>query len=343
MSHRLPSVLLLLSSALIFACGPSTDDNNNNEPMGRDTSMDQQDWEMCVGSTTRYEKFEESISSIARVQGFERVADTLWRMSSIESEDFVEANTIYVEEEGLDSRVSRREDEHYPAVMEGGETLSCRDAGVPQKDPERCVGPAQIKPAVLDALTRGGKDEGVAAVNAAQVEANLLWFLYVSTYKEATTCAVAKKDCDSSWAYYSGGEQRTGGIGLADYYKEHAPAAHEKTFDGLLAVRCWREVDSQTESSNDSLHAQALAKLDEGLDEGMAGLLVWRLSELEAHTGDEQAADWAFLQVLGPALQRAATARDAGKAATLEPTWSKDVDSVDAAATRALITEIFGL
>ena len=74
-------------------------------------------------------------------------------------QEFVDSNVIYLEPEGLDSRISRREDEHYPKVMQNGETLRCRDEGVPELDANRCVGPAQIKPVILSAFDAGAMDD----------------------------------------------------------------------------------------------------------------------------------------------------------------------------------------
>jgi|GEM_PF-1242597 len=299
-------------------------------------------WETCRADTTEYERFEETISSIARIGAFEDIADLLWENEmEIMDQDFIDSNLIYVEEEGLDSRVSRREDEHYMPVMEGGMTLSCRDDGVPEKDPNRCVGPAQIRPLVLDAFTEGAMGEGEHKVEAAKVEAALLWFLYVSSYKEATTCAAKAKDCDSSFAYYGGGEQQDGGLGLARYFKTHAPAAHDEVWDGLIAVRCWRGIDDGEEATNTELHDMALAELDEGLDYGLARLVVWRLDEFDANEGVDRDADWAFLKILGPALQRAADARDANAAASLETAWAGTADELDVAATKSTIETLF--
>ena len=294
-------------------------------------------WETCRADTTEYERFEETISSIARIGAFEDIADLLWENEmEIMDQDFIDSNLIYVEEEGLDSRVSRREDEHYMPVMEGGMTLSCRDDGVPEKDPNRCVGPAQIRPLVLDAFTEGAMGEGEHKVEAAKVEAALLWFLYVSSYKEATTCAAKAKDCDSSFAYYGGGEQQDGGLGLARYFKTHAPAAHDEVWDGLIAVRCWRGIDDGEEATNTELHDMALAELDEGLDYGLARLVVWRLDEFDANEGVDRDADWAFLKILGPA-----DARDANAAASLETAWAGTADELDVAATKSTIETLF--
>lgn len=351
---------ILISGASMLAlaaCGPSDGDNNaanhdnhaenhanheNHSANGMTSEEAMMAWQTCRADTTEYMRFEETISSIARIAAFEAIADNLWENEGmIEDQDFIDSNLLYAEEEGLDSRVSRREDEHYEPVMENGETLSCRDEGVPEKDVNRCVGPAQIKPVIIDAFTEGAMGEGEHAVEAAKVEAALLWFFYVSSYKEATTCAAKAKDCDSAFAYYTGGEQKDGGLGLARYYKEHAPAAHDQVWEGLIAVNCWRQVDNGDEATNTELHDLARAELDKGLDYGLAKLVTWRLDEFAANDGVERDADWAFLEILGPALQRAADARDADAAASLETAWAGTADDLDPAATKATIETLF--
>ena len=99
--------------------------------------------------------------------------------------------------------------------------------------PDYCVGPARIQPVILGALQQGAMGVGDPLVNAARVEAGLLWFFYVSQYKESYTCTTKAKDCDSAYAYYTGGEPARGGIGLAGRVAEADPAAHDRAWDGL--------------------------------------------------------------------------------------------------------------
>ena len=359
MRHRMrtwtTALLTCGALALTSACGPSDEENNtsnenataNNTPDDNPDGNnpdgdDREQWNMCREQVTEYMQFEETISSAGRVGAFEDIADRLWRNDSTPTgEDFVQANAIYLEPEGLDSRVSRREDEHYEPVMEGGEVLRCRDEGVPAMDPDRCVGPAQIKPIIIDAFEAGANGEA-PEVHGARVEAALLWFFYVSSYKEGITCTEKKKDCDSCYAYYTGDRPQEEGIGLAGYFRDIVPDAHDLTWDGILAVRCWREVDDAETATNLELRDDAMAELDKGLLYGVSRLVTDRLDELDTSTGVDREADWAWLQIMGPVLEREANVRDADAAAVLEDAFDQDSpDDVDVAALTSTIEELF--
>lgn len=312
------------------------------EPLASDYSPGADDtWDECISDDNTYHQVQESISSIGRVAGFEDIADLLWRNDEMSAEDFIDARDVYATGEGLDSRVQRREDEHYPPVTDSdtGDTLRCRDEGVPAMDPDRCVGPAKILPILNDAFQEGilGND---LEVNAARVEAALLWFFYVSSHKEATTCTVAAKDCDSSYAYYTGGQDRDGGLGLAGYVSELAPDTHDRVWDGILAVRCWRDLDPAEEATDLDTRDLAIAQLDRALLHGVATVVLDRLASWETAEGVAKDADAAFLAILGPVLDREAGERDATNAAVLADAWD-DLESADTAALAAAIEAIF--
>jgi hypothetical protein len=52
-------------------------------------------------------------------------------------------------------------------------------------------------------------------------------------------------DCDSSWGYYTVGVERDAPAQqtFARYVRALEPATHQRVWDGLLAVHCWRELD----------------------------------------------------------------------------------------------------
>jgi hypothetical protein len=279
------------------------------EPAASDYSPGADDeWPECISDDGVYHQFQESISTIGRVGGFEEIADLLWRNGSPNPAAFVAARDVYATGEGLDSRVQRREDEHYPPVTDSdtGDVLRCRDEGVPAMDPERCVGPALILP-ILNGAFQAGIEGTDPDVQAARIEAALLWFLYVSTHKEASTCALASKDCDSAYAYYSGGEDRSGGLGLAGVVREIAPDTHDRVWDAILAVRCWRDLDSGEEATDLEVRDRAVWQLDTALLHGLARIVADRY-ESWADSGSD--ADAAFVEILGGVLDRAATEID---------------------------------
>jgi hypothetical protein len=268
-------------------------------------------WSACVSDGGTYVQIEENVSTIARIGAFERIAERLWRRDGVPTpDDFLLSRDDYTIDEGLASRVARREDEHLPPVRDGsGAVLRCRDEGVPALDPERCVGPAQMVPLLTDAFQRGIQGDR-PLVQAARIEAGLLWFLYLSTHKEAVTCAVQRRDCDSAWAYYNGGTQRGDGLGLAGYLRRLSPWSHERTFDGLLAMRCWRDLDNGEEATDRERMMRAIDQLDVALLHGVARIVADRASTLPLRTGEPREATWAFVQILGGALVRGVTELD---------------------------------
>ena len=292
-------------------------------------------WPACISDDNAYHPFDTSISSVARVGAFERIAALLAfdgsRVAS--AQDFIDARLAYLEDQGLESRVVRREDEHYPAL-----SAACRDLSEADQtaNADRCVGWTKIRPLLNDAFENGAQGFE-PTVNAARVEAALLWFFYVSAHKEATTCATTAKDCDSSFAYYTGGEARDKGLGLARYVRARSPQAHDRTWDGILAVRCWRDLDNPTgEAQDTAMQQRALAQLDHALLRGVATIVRQRLQVLNC------LAAWETVRILGPVLDRAANVRDAGAAASLRAEVSRtDAASVDATTAIGAIDQLF--
>lgn len=265
-------------------------------------------WPACISDDNSYHQIEMTVSTIGRVEAFEDIAALLWTGDRKPStEDFIDARLIYAQEQGLDSRVQRRHDVHYPPP-EGG--MTCADPGVPEMYPDRCVGPAKLLPILNDAFAAGATD-GVARVEAARIEAALLWFLYVSALSEVDSCANTPNNCDSAWAYYTGGTPRDMPIGLARYVRALAPGTHDWAYDAILGVRCWRNLDNETGPAMDlALRDQVLAQLDRALLRGVAIIVRQRLAELSCTTGDVREARQAFLDVILPLLDRAARERD---------------------------------
>ena len=215
---------------------------------------------------------DEAPSSAARVAAYEAIADLLWANPCVPTgDDFIAAQGIYGEDGGVGSRISKRYDARVPPPE--GADCKAEDAG--QRWPEYCVGPARIEPLILGAFQAGIAGEDRAA-NAAKIRSGLLWFYFVSAYKEAFTCADTKKDCDSSWAYYTGAKQLGDTqLGLAGEVVAAGHAAiHEAVFNALLGLRCWRELDPEPVATDDALRQRALAQLARALDRAWEVLAV---------------------------------------------------------------------
>jgi hypothetical protein len=281
----------------------------------------------CVSDDGEYHRIQESISTIARVAAFEDIAELLFDPTrDASSADFLAARMLYQEDEGLDSRVVRRYDPYADAPA----GTDCAAEGVPEQYPDYCVGPGKLQPILLDAFEKGALGEGERQ-QAARIEAALLWFLFVSANKEAYSCATAIADCDSSYAYYTGGAEARGGLGLARYVARVDAYAHDRAWDGLLAVRCWRDLDDGAMAEDLELRDRARTQYFTALVDGLAAVVRDRIERLADSTGDEQLNHFAFVTTLGPALLPEAMTRSSTEAgdlaAELQATTPADLDT----------------
>lgn len=329
----------LVPAENLAACSPSP---NDYQP-GADDS-----YPACATDDGSYALVDGTPSSIARVEAYEDVLSLLAGDSSVDG--FTAARAKYSEEEGLESRLQRREDLHFSEVPESDWDPGVdgdKQCTVPSNVatyPERCAGPALIAPVMNAAFAAGQTGEGMADVHVARIEAAGLWFLYLSVYKEANTCFSGKaKDCDSAWAYYTGGFDRAGGIGLAADVRDVSADAHSAIWDGFSAFRCIRDVypaDDTPAIADLDMDGQALlcsaqSQLSTALDFGLAQVVRSRLEALKDLDGVEAEAAWAGLEILGSVLDRAGNERDAASYAALESFWAAgqpaDPAAIDAA------------
>jgi hypothetical protein len=295
-------------------------------------------WPACVSDANVYTPINPSVSSVARVAAFEQMADLLWRGDRVPSaQDFIDARVLYAQDQGLDSRVQRREDVHYAAAP-----MACSAAGVPAQHPDRCVGPARLLPVLNDAFAKGAAGDA-PQVQAARIDAALTWFLYVSALSEVVSCTSKAQDCDSAWAYYSGGTPRALPLGLAKAVQALAPETHERAYDATLAVRCWRNLDHEAGVATDlARRDRALAQLDRALVRGVAVLLRQRVAELPCSSGQTREARLAWVQVVAPLLDRALRERDAARADLVSAELGRAAaQDVDAAAVTAALDAVF--
>ena len=238
---------------------------------------------------------------------------------------------------GLASRFGRRFDPHHPTpVVADSAVRICQTESVWRANPEFCIGPATLAPIVLQAFAQGttGDVAEPSRNYAARIEAMNIWFSHVSTYKESQTCAMTfagadggRGDCDSAWAYYSGDGGRTTAIGYGADVLRLEPATYARTFEGMLAVRCWRDMDTSDVSMQDpytpmlsepAIFERAHAQLDAALDRSIVVVVMERLRAFETTTGLEQGAHLAFLRaLLAPIAAR--TLMDGGGVMTMYP------------------------
>ncbi len=305
--------------------------------MPRENASADDDWDACISDDGVYHQIEASVSSIARVEAYDAIGDLLWGAGAEPTHDaFLEARVKFEEEQGIGSRVARRYDVHYTAPAEG----ACDEEGVAEAHPDYCVGPATLQPIIVEAFADGALGHN-RIVNAAKIHAALQWFLYVSPIKECTTCAETPKDCDSCWAYYSGGTPRDTPIGMASEIDDCAPETHDRAYDGLLAVRCWRDLDQAVPAEDTALQALAIGQLDTALVRGVSILVRQRFEELSCATGDYRQGALEALRILVPLLDRETRARDASAADTLMAEIEKNADEVDLTAAVTALDDTY--
>jgi hypothetical protein len=319
----------------VSSCLPLASDYRPRVNLSRDDS-----WPACISDDNTFHPINPSIGSVARTMAFEEIGARLWAGDRRPSaNDFIDARILYAVDQGIDSRVQRRADVHYPAPP-GGE--ACSVAGIPEQYPDRCVGPAKLLPILNDAFQKGAAGSE-PRVQAARIEAALIWFFYASVLSEVMSCTQSPQDCDSCWAYYTGGTPRPSPIGLARYVRALGVETHDRVYDGNLAVRCWRNLDNETATAtNTALRDQAFAQIDRALIRGVALILRQRFAELRCTSDEVRAARLAFIATLGPFLDRAARERDPMQADVLKAQVAAVTsDRADAAAAMRALDILF--
>ena len=256
----------------------------------------------CISDDNAYHPFQADVPSNARLAAIQSIGQMLgWNRSKVPTPaDFEQARLLYSQPEGVDSRVQRREDVHYPEAPKLCRDMTSEEA---MQYADRCVGPAKIIPMLNDAFEKGQK--GIdPVIQAARVEAALIWFMYVSYYKEGLGCQLELNQCDSTSAYWGGNQDRTapptGGLGR--YVKPLSPEAYERGWDAVLAMRCWRDLDNPSGvGSNVELMNRVGVQLDRAGNHGLALVVRHRLQNLGC------GAAWETVKILGGVLDHVAT------------------------------------
>ena len=281
-------------------------------------------------------------------------------------------------ESGLVERFARRPDEHYPqpagAVINAAtDEYDDRWCGMESNwmaARDYCVGPASLRPVMNAALAAGamGTPGAPSRVYAARMEASLLYLIWASVYKESLSCLQDVSDCDSAWGYYTVGVERDGAAqqALARYVRALDVETHQRIWDGLLAVHCWREIDGGLQAmppvaADRALRERAREQLDRALNRALAVIVNSRLRGIATALGETDTArraaalsHQAFLGVVGPLLARAletwvptryaATVASAGPAsvtAAITALRATTLDAPTATRTAATLDAIF--
>lgn len=257
---------------------------------------------------------------IAQMDALERIR-TVLENASVSKQRFIEAENEYKEPNGIQTALARVADYHdtqYPL----GKADTCLIKPITNECASVCVGTTQIEPIIQEAFAQA-KSGNNLYVQAARLDAALLWFNYVSIYASMYLGRENPQGIDSARAYYAGGQTPSGaGIGISKYFKQLKPltlsqgqTTDEKVWDGLRALRCWREklgdstpvVNPIDDSENDTRWKAARDQTDRALLAGIAAIVQMRLTNLiNEKEAEVKSAHWAFVQTLGRFLLRAA-------------------------------------
>ncbi|HMU38425.1 MAG TPA: hypothetical protein PKE31_05390 [Pseudomonadota bacterium] len=279
-------------------------------------------WPSCISDAdpNKYVQLGTSTSAASRTKAFQSMGALLWKKGTPPTAtDFTQARDSYAVDQGIGSRVARRQDIHYPEVP-GSDKFACSTASVAAQYPDRCAGPGKLKP-IIDQAFVDGIAGNKPRVQAARIEAALLWFFYLSTLSEEWTSSFDNmSDVDSACGYLVGGVDRSSPLGLGEYIRQLDTETYDRAFDGVLAGRCWRDFDKALPATCGAFYSRVNAQLDKALQRGLALILRDRLSRISGLSGEEQEAAIAFVNVFGGLLDRAVRALDATKADQLKTT-----------------------
>ncbi|HET6343374.1 MAG TPA: hypothetical protein VFH51_00525 [Myxococcota bacterium] len=304
-------------------------------------------WPACVSDDNSWHLMGASIPPAAsRVAAYVQMGTKLWHNTSRPSkEDFLAARDLYSIEEGLASRIGRRQDISYAEIS--SDKFACSDPNVAVAHPDRCAGPGKLKPIIDDAFVNGIA-QTKPLVQAARLEAALTWFFYLSMTSEVWTCSFDDiTDCDAAGGYYTQLTQRGTPTGMAAAVHAQSPGTHDRIYDALLAARCWRDVDAampaaDNENTAGGLYNKAQAQLSKAALRGEALLLRERIGWIACGSADNQEANIAYVSVLGGLIDHAAAAIDATQAAALRAFTSAPTnDSAKIVAAQAALDALF--
>jgi hypothetical protein len=283
---------------------------------------------------------------IGRLNAFEDMGTKLWRNATVPTkQNFTDALVIYGMGDGsISSRAVRRQDIHYPDIPNNSKSR-CTEPGVADAYPDRCVGPAKIVPILNRAFEAAIQNGTEPLSQSARIEAALIWFSYVSVLAEQGTCRDTPEDCDSVWSHYNAAlaVDNSSQKGLGRYFKDLSDETHFRVFDGVLAINCWRHLDPAPLATNPTLYQWSLQQIDTAMLRGLALILRERFSNLAACSiGDVKKAHLAFVNILGPFMDRAARAKNAAQAdILLAQATATDPSRVDVPRALAAIDALF--
>lgn len=292
----------------------------------------QDDYPDCVADDGEWTAvLEDPPGSADRTVAYDDILALLRSGTEPTPDDFTMARTRYSIGEGLESRIVRREDIHFPVIPETDQDpgvdfdKQCTVGDNVSTYADRCVGPAKISPIINEAFAAGMSGEGDPNVHAARIDAAITWFMFVSPYKESASCIILPEDCDAHRGYFQGAEPRDMPIGWGAQVDALSPMAYDAVYDAMLAIRCWRDLYpgdadptwDELGPDGQAMYIAAHEQLDNALWYALARTVRDHVEQQPIVCGSDADANWAYLQILGPVLEPEAQRRDATAAGTL--------------------------
>ncbi len=297
---------------------------------------------ICISDDNVYHPINPDVPSNSRIAAVEEMAKLLKFDGSARptSDDFLKARVLYTQPEGLDSRVQRREDIHFAKATVNGVPKECKDMTPEERAPfaDRCAGPEKLIPLINDALAKGAVGTDVT-LQAARMEAAMVWFMWLSFYKESQGCFGDPGQCDSTSAYW-GGQQDVNAapLGYGKIVRNFSDESYRRGWDAVLAIRCAYDYGTAQPSAPDlaAVKEKARDQIDRMNNHALA---LFVRSKIAAMPCD---APYESLRTLGPVLDVVARAIDPAKADMLKAEFQKPAAQFNRDGVLAALDELFG-
>jgi hypothetical protein len=330
---------LVRPAVTVRVCSASTQDYTPRDLASAGTRFP-----ACISDDNTYHSINPDVPSNARIAAVE----ALFKLLKIEegavpsAQDFDDARVLYTQPEGLDSRVQRREDIHYPEVVIAGVAKQCRDLTSAEHAmyPDRCAGPAKVIPLLNDAFQKGSRGES-PRVQAARIEAAMVWFLWLSFYKESQGCYGDPGQCDSASSYWGGQQDiAKAPTGYGRIVRGFSEDSYKRGWDAVLAVRCaydYSQKSTPAPADFAAVKERARDQIDRINNHALALFVRSKLRAVSCEGALES------LQILGPVLDVVARKIDAAKADELMAQWKKpSASEIDQVRVESILDALFG-
>ena len=330
-------VCTVLGPVEVRTCAIAASDYTPRDPASKGTRLP-----LCISDDNTYHPINPDVPSNSRIAAVEQLGKLLkFDGSGVPTpNDFVQARILYTQPEGLDSRVQRREDIHFPEATVGGVVKACRDMTAAERAPfaDRCAGPEKLIPLINDALVKGAAGT-TPTLQAARIEAAMVWFMWLSFYKESQGCFGDPGQCDSTSSYW-GGQQDVNAppLGYGRMIRAYSEESYRRGWDAVLAIRCAYDYTVAQPAALDlaAVKEKARDQIDRMNNHALAIFVRSKVSVLPCD------APYEAVRLLGPVLDVVARAKDPAKADKLKAEFAKSAVQIDRDMVLSMLDDLFG-